>query len=117
MVFQSIFPYTQETIAEYPLMDNKAIDSSITKAEDAFGIWKNFSFEQRAAVLNTVSSILKRDKEELAMLIASEMGKVLAEAKSEIEKCAYVCEYYAEHAGVFLKDEPHEAGYYKSFVF
>lgn len=116
MVFQSIFPYTQETIAEYPLMDNKAIDSSITKAEDAFGIWKNFSFEQRAAVVNTVSSILKRDKEELAMLIASEMGKVLAEAKSEIEKCAYVCEYYAEHAGVFLKDEPHEAGYYKSFV-
>ncbi len=116
MVFQSIFPYTQEVIAEHALMDDNAINKSMAKAEGAFNIWKRFSFSQRALVFITIASILKRDKEKLATLITNEMGKLVAESKAEIEKSALVCEYYAEHAEEFLKDEPHEAGYHKSFV-
>jgi len=116
MVFQSIFPYTQDIIAEYALMDDNAINKSIAKAADGFNTWKNFSFARRALVFDAVASILKRDKEKLATLITNEMGKVMAESKAEIEKSAMVCEYYAEHAEQFLKDEPHEAGYHKSFV-
>lgn len=116
MVFQSIFPYTQEVVAEYALMDDNAINKSIANAEQGFNVWKQLPFAQRAAVFNTVASILKRDKEKLATLITIEMGKVIAETNAEIEKSALVCEYYAEHAEQFLKDEPQEAGYHKSFV-
>lgn len=116
MVFKSVFPYTQEVIAEYPLMDAAKINECIHAAEKAYGFWKETSFEQRATVLKNAATILKRDRDALATLITNEMGKVIAEAKGEVEKCAYVCEYYAEHAEQFLKDEPHEAGYEKSFV-
>ncbi len=116
MVFKSIYPYTQEVIAEYALMDNSAVEQCISNAAKAFAVWKNFGFQQRAAVFNNTAVILRRNKEELAALITREMGKVIAESKAEIEKCAYVCEYYAQHAEVFLKDVPHEAGYDTSFV-
>ena len=116
MTFKSIFPYTQELIAEYPLMDDAAINESITAAENAFAYWKNTSFQQRATVLNNAAAILKRDRDALATIITNEMGKVIAEAKGEVEKCAYVCEYYATHAEHFLQDELIEAGYTKSFV-
>ncbi len=116
MVFKSIFPYTQEVIAEYPLMDDAAINQCIYTAEKAYPIWKSKSFNERATVLRNVATILKRDRDALATLITNEMGKVIVEAKGEIEKCAYTCEYYAEHAEQFLKDETLEAGYTKSFV-
>jgi len=116
MVFKSIYPYTQEVIAEYPLMDNKTIDTCIETADKAYLVWKNKSFEERANVFTNVAAILKRDRDTLATVITKEMGKVIAESKAEVEKCAYTCEYYAEHAEAFLQDEPHEAGYQKSFV-
>ena len=116
MVFKSIFPYTQQVIAEYPVMDDAAINRCIDSAEKAYPIWKALSFDERATILKKVASILKRDRDTLATLITNEMGKVIAEAKGEVEKCAYTCEYYAEHAEQFLKDEPLEAGYTKSLV-
>ena len=116
MVFQSVFPYTQEIIAEYSLMDDSAINNSIINSENAFIQWKQYSFQQRAKIFTTIAAILKRDKSDLATLITNEMGKTISEAKAEIEKSAYVCEYYAQHAETFLKDELHEAGYQKSLV-
>lgn len=116
MTLKSIYPYTQEVIAEYPLMDQDAIGQSITLAEKSFPAWSRMSFAERATIFLTLSSLLKERKEALGTLITNEMGKVIAESIAEVEKCAYVCEYYAEHAEQFLKDEMHEAGYKKSFV-
>lgn len=115
-IFKSIFPFDQTVIAEYPLMDDAAIDKSLIQAEKAFKHWSSLSFAQRAEVLNRVASILKRDKEKYGLLITNEMGKVPAEATAELEKCALVCEYYAQNAETFLKDESIEAGYYKSYI-
>jgi len=104
MMYQSIFPYTQQVIAEYGLLNDKEIDHRLQLAKTAFADWKNTPFEQRAAVFMQVANILKRDKGLLATLIVQEMGKIKAEAIGEIEKCAYVCEYYAENAAHFLQD-------------
>ena len=115
-LFKSIFPYTQELLAEYPLMDDSRVDQLISEAFRAYGIWRKFSFSQRGSVLRQVAVILRRDQESLATLITHEMGKVIAEARGEVEKCAVTAEYYAEHSGDFLKDETLVAGYTKSFV-
>jgi succinate-semialdehyde dehydrogenase/glutarate-semialdehyde dehydrogenase len=115
-VFKSIYPYTQEILAEYPLMDDAALDQCMHNASIAYKSWRKNSFSERAKVLKNVAIILRRDQEILATLITNEMGKVVTEARSEVEKCAMTAEYYAEHAEIFLKDEILESNYAKSFV-
>src|SRR5580765_3674998 len=116
ILFKSIFPYTQELLAEYPLMDETMVDQMISESSKAFGIWRKFSFSQRASVFRQVALIMRRDQESLATLITHEMGKVIAEARGEVEKCAVTAEYYADHSEDFLKDETLVAGYSRSFV-
>jgi succinate-semialdehyde dehydrogenase/glutarate-semialdehyde dehydrogenase len=115
-VFKSIFPYNQELIAEYSLLNDSEVQKRINNASEAFRSWKNKSFAQRADILMKVARLMRRDQEKLATLISREMGKVLSESRAEIEKCAWVCDYYAENGAGFLKDEKREAGYNKSFV-
>jgi succinate-semialdehyde dehydrogenase / glutarate-semialdehyde dehydrogenase len=115
-VFKSIYPYTQELLAEYPLMNGDRINRVLEDAYKAYGSWKKFNFSERGAMLKNVAKILRRDQEKLATLITHEMGKVNAEARGEVEKCAVTAEYYADHAEKYLKDESMEAGYSKSFV-
>ncbi len=115
-VFTSIYPYTQELVAEYPVMTDAAINHFVHAAEKAFAQWRQYSFTQRADVLNNAAAILRNSKVELARLITLEMGKPTAEAMAEIEKCALTCNYYAIHAEGCLKDEVQEAGFYKSII-
>ncbi|MGZ3833023.1 MAG: NAD-dependent succinate-semialdehyde dehydrogenase [Mucilaginibacter sp.] len=115
-IFKSIFPYNQQIIAEYPLMNDQDVDQALSKAEKGYAHWSVQSFAYRADVLNKVASILRGEKERFATLITNEMGKVLTEAKGEVEKCAWVCKYYAQNAEEFLKDEAIIADYYRSFV-
>jgi succinate-semialdehyde dehydrogenase / glutarate-semialdehyde dehydrogenase len=114
--FKSIFPFNQELIAEYPLMDQAAIEKLLATSAGAFPIWSGRRFEARGAVLSRVALFLRRDLEKLANLITREMGKPLAEARAEIEKCAWVCSYYAETAAAFLEDEIIAADYQACFV-
>ncbi len=74
-VFKSIFPYNQELVAEYPLMDNSQLGKAIQNATDAYLHWREMSFGERAIVLKQVAAILRRDQEALATLITREMGK------------------------------------------
>ena len=115
-VFKSIFPFDQTVVAEYPIMDDEVIDISLLKAQKAYPYWSSKGFTQRAAVLYKAAEILKRDSEKLSLIITNEMGKILSEAKAEVEKCALVCTYYADNAEQFLADEFIDAGYHKSLV-
>jgi succinate-semialdehyde dehydrogenase/glutarate-semialdehyde dehydrogenase len=115
-IFKSVYPFTQEVIAEYPLMANGVIDKAITNAAGIYKTWKNFGFSGRAGILRQVAVILRRDQEILAALITREMGKIISESKAEVEKCAMTAEYYADNAESFLKDEPLQSGYSRSFV-
>ncbi len=115
-VFKSIFPYNQQIIAAYPLMGKYELTQALLKATKGYAEWSAKSFEHRANVLYKAAAILRKEKEQFATLITNEMGKVLAEAKGEVEKCAWVCEYYAQNAATFLQDETLVADYHQSFV-
>lgn len=115
-VFKSIFPYTQETIAAYPVMNNQQIDVAKKNATEAFSVWRKKAFSERADVLNRASEILLKNKNEYAKLITHEMGKIISESIGEIEKCALVCKYYAEHAETFLVNENLQSKFFKSYV-
>jgi len=115
-VFKSVYPFTQETIAEYALLDEARLDLAVNAAARAYHVWKKTSFSTRAQIIRNVAALLRRDKESLATLITQEMGKVISESRGEVEKCALSAEYYADHAEEFLKDEIIRTEYSRSFV-
>ncbi len=113
---ETINPATGEVIEEYELMSDARLDKVIHKAAEAQKQWDKTDFDERAACLNGVADQLKSRKHELAELMAIEMGKPLAAGISEAEKCAWVCEYYAEHAESFLGNEDIETDAEHSYV-
>jgi succinate-semialdehyde dehydrogenase/glutarate-semialdehyde dehydrogenase len=114
--FKSIYPYTQEVIAEYELMNDATIEACLDKSTKAYKHWKKTSFAERADLLNKVADVLIAKRDEYATLVTKEMGKVLKEAKAEVEKCASCCRYYAAHAETFLKDIDQPSDAVKSYV-
>lgn len=113
---KTINPATGKVLKEYQEMDFKEIDSIIRNANSAQKKWKAKSFDERAEHLRNMAEILKERKQELSELMAREMGKPLAQGVSEAEKCAWVCEYYADNAESFLRDDVTETDASKSYV-
>lgn len=105
MVIQSINPYNGELLKEFDEYDNNRINSSIEKAERAYQAFKSTSFAYRSKLIKRCAETLREDKELFAGQITDEMGKVIKESLAEVEKSAWVCEYYAENAEYFLKNE------------
>lgn len=113
---RSINPATGMLIKEYTAISNDQLQEKITIAETAFTSWKTSSFEIRKKLLTAVGALLRNNKDEYATLITTEMGKRIAESTAEVEKCAWVCEYFAEHAEALLKEEVIATEAKKSFV-
>ena len=105
MSIQSINPLNGKLIKKYTEDKESDVISKIDKGHKAWLKWKTTSFDEREKLLLNAAKILKERKEELAALMAAEMGKPLKEDISEIEKCALVCEYYAANGKDFLKNQ------------
>src|SRR5687767_4735635 len=104
-MFKSIYPFTQSVIAEYPAHDDQAIGKKLQIAVHTFNVWKKESFTRRADLMLRAGALLRQNKEQYARIISSEMGKVIAESRAEIEKCANACSFFAEQAEQLLKDQ------------
>ena len=115
-MLKSINPFTEELIKEYSEMSLEEIGEIITGADDAFHQWQTVGFTERAALMKEAGAVLRRRKEEFAKLMTEEMGKPVTQSVAEVEKCAWVCDYYAENAEKFLSDEIIETDATKSFV-
>lgn len=112
----SVNPATGETIASYSELNLHQLHATLKQVEAAWQKWRQTSFTERASLMNKAAALLRERKEEFARLMALEMGKPLAGGRGETEKCAWVCEYYAEQAEGFLRNIPVEAGARKSYV-
>ncbi len=115
-MMQATNPATGELIKEYNKIDLKTVNEKIEKAHRAWQFWRNYHFDYRGEKLNSAAYILRENSEKYAALITREMGKTIQESRSEIEKCAWVCEYYAQKAGEFLKNESVQTEAAKSYV-
>jgi len=104
-MFKSVNPYNQQTIAEYKSHDANAITSKLQRASAEFKSWKKQTFGVRATLMKRAAEVLRKKQEEYARLMTAEMGKAIQESRNEIEKCADTCDYFAEHAERFLKDQ------------
>ncbi len=112
----AINPATEETLQSYSQLDDQQLIGRIASAHANFLAWRKTGFDHRAERLRKAADILRLQTEKFAQLITAEMGKPITEARSEVEKCAWVCDYYAEHAADFLQKEIIETDASKSYV-
>lgn len=115
-MIQSINPYTQNIIATHPSLNSEQLSEEIEKSAKSFQIWKQFSYKERSVLFLKMAEMLRKNKEKYALLISTEMGKIIRESRAEIEKCAWLCEYYAENTEKILMNESIVSDASKSFV-
>lgn len=116
MPLDVINPATGERIKQYPEHTPKQVAQAVEEAHRAQLDWRHVALPDRAARMKRAAQVLRQHKDEYAELMTLEMGKLFKEGQAEVEKCAWCCEYYAEHAAALLKPEPVATDASKSFV-
>ena len=91
----SLNPYTGEELKSYKNHTKKEVSEIIDKADKRFYSWRETSFSERKKLMLAAASDLKKNKKEYAEMMTLEMGKPITQAIAEVEKCAWVCEFYA----------------------
>lgn len=115
-MLQSINPANNQVIKTYQEIPDVELSEVLSKMQTAFEDWKTKSFNYRASLMKTVGEILRSKREEFSKLMTLEMGKPIVQSRAEIDKCAWVCDYYADNAEKFLQDEVIQTDASKSFV-
>ena len=101
---KTVNPATEEIIQEYEVMTKEQINDKVKKARNTFQYWKKDA-SKRTDLLHDFANELRKDKEHLARTATKEMGKAIKESRSEVEKCAWAIEYYADHGQIFSTGE------------
>ena len=102
----TINPATAEELQSYPTLSNTELDEKLTIAQQSYQKWRQTSFAYRRDLMLKLAELLKTNANDYAKSVSAEMGKPLKAAAGEIEKCALVCEHYAEHAEKILSPRP-----------
>jgi succinate-semialdehyde dehydrogenase / glutarate-semialdehyde dehydrogenase len=116
MALRSVDPTSGELIEEYEETTPSQLASILAEASCAFAGWRRTPQSERAPKMRAAADLLESRREELARLMAAEMGKPLAQGRAEADKCAWVCRYYADEAPGFLAAREVKTDASKSFV-
>ncbi len=116
MAMQSINPSTGQVIREFDVWTPRELEAALSAVATTTPVWQQTDIAERTRLMNAAAAVLRGSADRYAALISEEMGKVIKEARAEIEKCAWACEYYAEHAAGFLADEFIESDAGRSLV-
>ena len=105
---ETVNPLTEELLQTYPIMSDDEAMKVVQTSHDAFLDWRLKSLDERAGVIAAIGAELRKSKDKFAQLMTDEMGKLLSDAREEIELCASICDYTAKHGPSMLADEERE---------
>jgi succinate-semialdehyde dehydrogenase / glutarate-semialdehyde dehydrogenase len=113
---QSINPFTEELNQEFELLVKKEVDTEIEKTRRAFQHWKTLPVTKRMEYVKELSVVLKKNTRQYAETITKEMGKPIKLSMQEVERCASICDFFAEHSAELIQDEIVETVFKRSYV-
>ncbi|QYA25899.1 NAD-dependent succinate-semialdehyde dehydrogenase [Gramella sp. MT6] len=116
MEFNSVNPYNGDQVGKYIALTSDELDEALNRTSEAFKTWHNKPISYRTGLIKKAGQVLRDNLEEYAQIITSEMGKPISESRAEVNKCAWVCDYYAENAETFLSPEIIKTDATQSFV-
>src|SRR5690348_8189081 len=112
---ETVNPATGEPGPGYDEMSLEEARAAAAKAQAAFVGWRRRGFDERSANIHEAAGILRARKDEFARLMTQEMGKTLDEGRAEIEKCAFHCDWFGDHARDYIADQTVDLGGGESF--
>ncbi len=115
-MIQSVNPATGEEIKSYNEFTHAESEKIISASHQDYLSWSKTDFKSRAVLMKKAAGVLRSKKDRWAEVMTLEMGKPINQSKSEVEKCAWVCDYFADNSENFLKDEFISTDASKSFV-
>lgn len=116
MQFTAINPANGDKLRDYPIWDDARLEQALAQTATATPEWNMRPLAERTMLLRKAAEVLLKRRDEYATLMSQEMGKLIGEARAEIEKCARCCAYYAEHGAALLADEAAATDAGKSYV-
>ncbi len=116
MIYPSINPFNQSAVGSHSEHTQVEVHAILDAASASYTMWKTVSIEQRVKLMMNTATLLRMNVDEYARMITLEMGKPLTESRAEVNKCAWVCDYYTENAADFLADEVIATEAQQSFV-
>ncbi|MCB2410288.1 NAD-dependent succinate-semialdehyde dehydrogenase [Hymenobacter lucidus] len=116
MAIESFNPYTGKVLRHFRAFSWAKTERILAQAARAAVSWPQTPFAERSHLLHRAADLLRERQQELARLMALEMGKPVADGRAEILKCALTCDYYADHAEEFLRDEEIKTEAQRSFI-
>ena len=116
MSFQSVNPADGNTLGEINAFTDDELELALVAAAAASLVWRTLSIQERSALLSRAAAVLRDQTGDFARMMTLEMGKPIKEARVEIGKCAWVCDYYADNGEAFLADEIIESDAGRSLV-
>ena len=116
MKLESINPKNNQIINSWKTHNQSEVDSIIDNANNTYLEWRDTHLTFRLSCLEDISILLKERSKEYGVLMADEMGKPLSQGIAEVEKCAWLCDYYLQNAAEFLKPKNIDTDNFKSFI-
>lgn len=116
MQIETVNPATGKIIARYDAESSEDVSRKVRLGREEYAAWKKVDLGERADLMRRLGRVMRKNREDYARTVTEEMGKPVRQSLAEIEKCAWVCDYYAEHAEVFLRDQIVPTEFRKSFV-
>ncbi len=104
-MLRSVNPYTGQEFHRFEELSENEIELALEKAKSTFNHWRKTSFEERAELMRKAAAVIRKRKQEFGEVMTKEMGKPITQSLAELEKCAWVCEYYADNAARHLASE------------
>ncbi|WP_292388781.1 NAD-dependent succinate-semialdehyde dehydrogenase [Methanosarcina sp. UBA5] len=116
MKFKSVNPYTEEINWTYDSFSFEDCEACIKNSRNTFLTWSSLPVEERTKYLVKIAEVLRKNTDIYAEIITKEMGKPIKQSRAEVQKCAFICDYYVNNAAKFLEDEFVDTGADKSYV-
>ena len=116
MAIETINPVNNQLVKSFDEYSSEQVSQIIEKAQSAFLTWRERSFMERSKLMFNAANVLRNDKNKYAEIMTMEMGKPITQAIAEVEKCAWIFDYYAENAESFLSEEFIETDASESYV-
>lgn len=116
MKFKSVNPYTEEINWTYDSFSFEDCEAYIKNSRNTFLTWSSLPVEERTKYLVKITEVLRKNTDIYAEIITKEMGKPIKQSRAEVQKCAFICDYYFKNAAKFLEDEFVDTGADKSYV-